>query len=165
MKIVFGLAIQCPEKNEILQRITGLPEDVSNELMIIAEEVIQTMQYPEDMDDEYIADDQLKTFDEMMGEFGDENGEFGEMEDLGEYMNDSYEPYQEMGNRNREPDGWNESPHPGDVSPADTHHYLQYIEEKDNEIMILKEEREVIEMEREELMNKVKQLTVFLGYE
>ena len=133
--------------------------------MLIAEEVIQTMQYPDDMEDEYIADDQLKTFEEMMGEFGDENEEFGTMEDLEElegYLNET--PFQE--NEMREPDGWNESPHPNDTNGNgnNSSYYLKYIEEKDNEILLLKEEKEAIEIEREDLMSKVNELTVLFAF-
>lgn len=71
IKIILGIAMQCPQKNLFLMRITELPGEIRDILSPIAEEVLATMQVPE----EYVDDEHLKSFEEMMEEVGSEENE------------------------------------------------------------------------------------------
>ena len=80
--------MQCSQRNTFITRITALPKEIQDILMLITQEVLSTMQVPEVDSDEEIDDEHLKTFDEMMQEVGD--GE--EFDDWNEW-NDTESPY------------------------------------------------------------------------
>ena len=80
--------MQCSQRNTFITRITELPKEIQDILMLITQEVLSTMQVPEVDSDEEIDDEHLKTFDEMMQEVGD--GE--EFDDWNEW-NDTESPY------------------------------------------------------------------------
>lgn len=75
VRVILGLALQCPQKNLFLTRITELPEEVRNILSPIAAEVLESMQVPEEEVDQYVDDDHLKSFEEMMEEIGSTDGQ------------------------------------------------------------------------------------------
>lgn len=87
VRVILGLAMQCPQKNLFITRITVLPEEVGATLSTIAAEVLESMQVPEDEVDQYVDDDHLKSFEEIMEEIGSSDGQevIDDSDDWGEW--------------------------------------------------------------------------------